>query len=433
MGPILTILGILFFLGLLFVAGLKSIFYNCAPNEVLIFSGGNRRVGDSLVRYRLVKGGFGVRIPLIERVDRLDLTNMIIELTATNAYSKGGIPLNVNGVANVKVAGHEPTLNRAIERFLGKGRNEIMQIAKANLEGSLRGVLATLTPEQVNQDRAAFAERLVAEVEQDLSLLGLVVDTLKIQNVSDDVGYLNSIGRIRSAELNATARIAEAKARSESVIASAKNRETEVRAQITAQMNIARADAERQLKATLSQRSAVVAEEQSSVAAQIAKSIAEVEVQKARIEQVRRKLEAEVIEPSKANCEAMEANAKALVAPIIEEGKAKADAFRALAESWQRAGDNAREILILQKIEPIIRQLTDAIADTKIDKVTIIDNGNGSSANSSGVDVGKLLAINEQIKTTFGIDLAEKIKEFPAPKQPIVIKTEVPGPNPPSE
>lgn len=427
MGPILTILGILFFLGLLFFAGLKSIFYNCAPNEVLIFSGGNRRVGDSTVRYRLVKGGFGVRIPLIERVDRLDLTNMIIELTASNAYSKGGIPLNVNGVANVKVAGHEPTLNRAIERFLGKGRNEIMQIAKANLEGSLRGVLATLTPEQVNQDRAAFAERLVAEVEQDLSLLGLVVDTLKIQNVSDDVGYLNSIGRIRSAELNSSARIAEAKARAESVIASAKNRETEVRAQITAQMNIARADAERKLKATLSQRNAVIAEEQASVAAQIAKSIAEVEVQKARIEQVRRKLEAEVIEPSKANCEAMEAKAKALVAPIVEEGKAKADAFRALAESWQRAGDNAREILILQKIEPIIRQLTDAIADTKIDKVTIIDSGNGSSPNTSGVDVGKLLAINEQIKTTFGIDLAEKIKEFPAPKQPIVIKTEAPS------
>lgn len=427
MGPILTIVGILFFLGLLFFAGLKSIFYNCAPNEVLIFSGGNRRVGDSTVRYRLVKGGFGVRIPLIERVDRLDLTNMIIELTASNAYSKGGIPLNVNGVANVKVAGHEPTLNRAIERFLGKGRNEIMQIAKANLEGSLRGVLATLTPEQVNQDRAAFAERLVAEVEQDLSLLGLVVDTLKIQNVSDDVGYLNSIGRIRSAELNSSARIAEAKARAESVIASAKNRETEVRAQITAQMNIARADAERQLKATLSQRNAVVAEEQASVAAQIAKSIAEVEVQKARIEQVRRKLEAEVVEPSKANCEAMEAKAKAMVAPIIEEGKAKADAFRALAESWQRAGDNAREILILQKIEPIIRQLTDAIAETKIDKVTIIDNGSGSEANASGVDVGKLLAINEQIKTTFGIDLAEKIKEFPAPKQPIVIKTEAPS------
>ncbi len=427
MGPILTIVGILFFLGLLFFAGLKSIFYNCAPNEVLIFSGGNRRVGDSTVRYRLVKGGFGVRIPLIERVDRLDLTNMIIELTASNAYSKGGIPLNVNGVANVKVAGHEPTLNRAIERFLGKGRNEIMQIAKANLEGSLRGVLATLTPEQVNQDRAAFAERLVAEVEQDLSLLGLVVDTLKIQNVSDDVGYLNSIGRIRSAELNSSARIAEAKARAESVIASAKNRETEVRAQITAQMNIARADAERQLKATLSQRNAVVAEEQASVAAQIAKSIAEVEVQKARIEQVRRKLEAEVVEPSKANCEAMEAKAKAMVAPIIEEGKAKADAFRALAESWQRAGDNAREILILQKIEPIIRQLTDAIAETKIDKVTIIDNGSGSGANASGVDVGKLLAINEQIKTTFGIDLAEKIKEFPASKQPIVIKTEAPS------
>ncbi|MER3462489.1 MAG: flotillin family protein, partial [Armatimonadota bacterium] len=97
-----------------------------------------------------------------------------------------------------------------MERFLGKSRVEIMQIAKATLEGSLRGVLATLTPEEVNEDRILFAEKLVQEVEHDMTALGLVVDTLKIQQVTDDVKYLDSIGRIKSAEIVREARIAEA-------------------------------------------------------------------------------------------------------------------------------------------------------------------------------------------------------------------------------
>src|SRR5688572_22307025 len=190
---------------LLFIAlaGMRSLFYTCAPNEVLIFYGGVRRRVDAKreVGYRIIKGGLGFRRPLIERVDRMDLTNMVIDVSASNAYSKGGIPLTVQGVANVKVAGHEPLLNNAIERFLGKSRAEIMQIAKATLEGSLRGILSTMTPEQINEDKILFAERLVHEVENDMTALGLVVDTMKIQNVHDEVKYLDSIGRKRSAEV----------------------------------------------------------------------------------------------------------------------------------------------------------------------------------------------------------------------------------------
>ena len=78
----------------------------------------------------VIEGGRGWRVPLIERVDRLDLTNMIIEVEVHGAYSKGGIPLNVHGVANVKLPGEEPLLNNAIERFLGKPRADLMEIAK---------------------------------------------------------------------------------------------------------------------------------------------------------------------------------------------------------------------------------------------------------------------------------------------------------------
>lgn len=408
-----TIIGgaIGFFGGLfvLFLMGLKSILYVCQPNEVLIFSGRRRRTssGRSL-GYRILKGGNTLRVPFLERVDRMDLTNMIIELEARNAYTKGGIPVHVQGIANVKIAGHEPNLNNAIERFLGRSRTEVIGVARATLEGSLRGVLATLTPEQLNEDRDLFQERLVTEVEQDMTALGLVVDTLKIQNITDDVKYLDSIGRIRNAELLSSARVAEAIAHSDAAVRTAENNEREVEAQIAAQIRMAEADAEKRLADARSRRAALVAEQEAEVAQMVAKAKADLAVQKARVEQVRRQLDADVIQPAKAACEAAEQQAKAKVAPVVEDGKARAEALRSLAKSWTEAGDQAREIFLLQKIEPIIGQLTDTIGETRIEKVTVIDTPEGGSG-PGGMDPKKLIALNEQVKELFGVDLVEKV------------------------
>ena len=124
-----AVLGIVVALGVVGVAVLVSIvslagnlLYICEPNEVLIFSGRSGKKG-----YRYVRGGRAWRTPLLEKVDRLDLTNMIIDLQVNGAYSKGGIPLNVQGVANIKIAGHEPVLDKAVERLMGKRRSQIMQ------------------------------------------------------------------------------------------------------------------------------------------------------------------------------------------------------------------------------------------------------------------------------------------------------------------
>src|SRR4029453_5035719 len=109
------------------------------------------------------------------------------------------------------------------ERFLGKPRQELMRIAKETLEGNLRGVLAQLTPEEVNQDKTRFAHSLLEEAEHDLNRMGLVLDTLKIQNITDDVGYLNSIGRIQGAKVRMDAAIAEAKATADASVQQAMN------------------------------------------------------------------------------------------------------------------------------------------------------------------------------------------------------------------
>jgi len=120
----------------------------CQPNEALIFSGRKRNLSDGTrVGYRIVQGGRGFRIPLLERVDRIKLNTIPIDLTVSNAYSKGGIPLTVRAIANVKIASNEIELANAVERLLGKDLHEVEEIAKETLEGHLRGVLATSTPE----------------------------------------------------------------------------------------------------------------------------------------------------------------------------------------------------------------------------------------------------------------------------------------------
>jgi flotillin len=150
---------------------------------------------------------------------------MIIDVAVENAYSLGGIPLSVQGVANIKIAAKDPTLGNAVERLMGKSRDEVIRIAKEILEGNLRGVLSQLTPEEVNEDKIKFAEKLLVEADQDLSKLGLSLDTMKIQAVHDDRGYLDSIGRQKSAEIVKTARIAEARAKADAIQRDATNRQ----------------------------------------------------------------------------------------------------------------------------------------------------------------------------------------------------------------
>src|SRR5438309_11115391 len=115
MGWLIAVVGIVALFVLLLSVVVSRLLYICSPNEVLIFSGGQRASAGRSVGYRIIKGGRALRIPLFERVDRMDLTNMPIEVQVRGAYSKGGIPLNVHGIANLKIAGEQPVLDNAIE------------------------------------------------------------------------------------------------------------------------------------------------------------------------------------------------------------------------------------------------------------------------------------------------------------------------------
>ena len=287
----------------------SNLLYICEPNEILVFSGAGRK------GYTTVKGGRRLRVPLLMKVDRLDMTNMIIEVSVSQAYSKGGIPLTVQGVANLKIAGHDQKLENAIERLLGKPREEVIRIAKDVLEGNLRGVLAKLTPEQVNEDKLLFAEQLLDEAEHDLSRLGLVLDTMKIQNVFDERGYLDSIGRRKSAEIIKKSRIAEARNKAEAMVRDATNREAARLAELENEEQTARARADRRIADARTNATARIAEEAGRVNALIARAEAALEAEEARVELLGKPRE-EVIRIAK---DVLEGNLRGVLAKLTPE------------------------------------------------------------------------------------------------------------------
>jgi len=380
----------------------KNLIYIAGPNEVLIFSGKSK--------FRSIKGGRGYRWPLIETVDRIDLTNMTIDVAVSNAYSLGGIPLTVQGVANLKIAGHQPLLGNAVERLMGLDRREIIKIAKDTLEGNLRGVLSQLTPEQVNDDKLSFAEKLLEEAEHDLSKLGLGLDTLKIQNVSDEVGYLDSIGRKQTAEIIKQARVSEANAKAAAMTREAGNNQDARIRDLQADMKILEADVHRRVREAQTAGEAMIAEEIGAVKALIAEAEEDLKVQEARVQQIQRRLEADVIAPAQADMARQKADAQGRAAKIIEDGKATVAVLNEMITTWKQGGENARDIFLMQKLQSVMDSLVDTISDVKIDRVTVLPGNPDSTAQ-------KAVTLVEELKAGVGIDVP-KLLDRMAPAAP---------------
>ncbi|MFW6054224.1 MAG: flotillin family protein, partial [Persicimonas sp.] len=304
MSPFILVvaLGLAVVVGLMLLfAAAKSFLIVGRPNEVVIFSGHKYQAADGTTRRWLpMFGGRRFRIPVIEKVDRLDLTLMSVNINISGAYSKGGIPLNVHAIANVKVSSDERLVGNAIERFLGRGKQEVLRVAQETLEGHVRGVLATMTPEEVNENRLKFAEALHAEATPDFEKLGLHLDILKIQNVSDERDYLDSIGRKRIDEIIKVAEVAESDSMkvAEESEAGAQG-EGEV-ARRKAQAQIQKAQNElRELKADL-EKEAKSEEERAEARALAARAEAEQELQQVRTELEKLRLQADVVIPAEA-------------------------------------------------------------------------------------------------------------------------------------
>jgi flotillin len=395
----------------------KSLLQICPPNEVLIFSGRKHRMADGTKRgFRVIFGGRAWRVPVIEKASRMSLNVMEVPISIRGAYSQGGIPLNVDAIANVKISSDPVVVGNAIERFLGTDPNQIRRVAKETLEGHLRGVLARLTPEEVNEDRLKFADELSRESELDLNKLGIHLDTLKIQHVSDDVLYLDSIGREAIANVVKDAEIAESDAKRAAEQAESENRSRGNVAKSNAEANIAKMRNElRKIQAELEAQVASE-EEKTKGAAREARAVAEQDLQSIRSQLEQLRLQVEQVLPAEANRVAQEHRARGDAAILRERGVASSQALDLMTQAWGDAGDEALGIYLMDDIEKILATAAQGVAKIKVNNVSMIDSGDGSTlANYVGAYPNMLATIFESVQRTTGIDIPQavsgKVKE----------------------
>jgi flotillin len=389
------------------IAVLKSCLRICQPNEILIVSGRKYKQDNGLeVGYRVIFGGRAFVMPVIERVEKMDMTTMPIPVEVKNAYAKGGTPLNIQAIATVKISSNRSVVGNAIERFLGRNRSEIQRVVRETLEGNLRGVVANLTPEQVNEDRLNFAERIANDVARDLNKLGLHLDTLKVQSVTDDMDYLSSIGRRQIANIIRDAEIAEAEAigEAERIEADCQKRAEMFQSQALTIIQ-QKQNKLRKIKAELDQRSKSE-EERTAAAAKEARARAEQQLQTVRAKLERLRLEAEQVLPAEAKREAQVLLAKGAAAEMAENAKAAAEVNEMLAKVWQTAGPDATQIFLLQQIDMVLKEAATIPHKMHLENINVIDNGDGKSiaslANLYPEVVRQFLV---QVEQTLGIDV----------------------------
>lgn len=384
----------------------------CPPNEVLIFSGRKRKLADgSVVGYRAVRGGRGFRLPFIESVSRMALNTMAIDVSLEKALTAGVIPITIEGIATVKIAGSEAQgLSNAIERFLGRNPHEISTVARQIVEGSLRGVLATMEPEEANANRLDLARRAAEAASEDLGKLGLVLDTLQIQNLYDEQGYLEAIGRKRNAEVLRNARIAEANAEAEArKVAATAKRDASV-AEAEAETLVVEAENGLRVKRAELAAKANQAEERATVAREIARVDEERRLEELRVELNRSKYEAEKVVPARAEKEAEELRAQGNAARILEDGKATAEAMSLLREQWK--SDESRDIMLLQMLPGLLDRVTSVLSENlHIERLTVLDGGDGGLPNHVRGLTGSIVAVLEQLKNATGVDVAGILRE----------------------
>ena len=325
-----------------------------SPNTVAVLSGRRRKTADGrTVGYRMVKGGAALRIPVLEKVEYLSLNVFTIGLEIKRAYTVKGVPVSVKAVANVKIRSDDTSLQAAAERFLGMTHDQVQRVIFQTLEGHLRSILGTLTVEEVNSDRTSFAQKLTSEAAVDLEKMGIGVDVLTIQEISDEEEYLNALGKKRTAEVKRDASIGEAEALRDAKIKSSQAMQEGERAKFNADAEIAQAQRDFALRQAQYQAEIETQKAKAAQAGPLSEATArqsvvaeEVKVERTRTQELiavqeqevarkQKELQATVIKPAEADREAAIVRAEAQKQAAILEAEGKRAALIAMAEAEQ--------------------------------------------------------------------------------------------------
>lgn len=471
---VFAVVGSIFILMLAFWARYKTVSPDQAMIITGSFLGGNNVLAEESGRsIKIVRGGGAFVMPIFQRSQFISLLSHKLDVSTPEVYTEQGVPIMADGVAIIKVGGSVDDVATAAEQFLGKPSEELRSEAQEVLEGHLRAILGSMTVEEVYRNRDKFAQEVLAVAAKDLKRMGLQIVSFTIKDVRDKHGYLEALGKPRIAAVKRDAEIAEAEAMRDARVEKARADEDSLKAELLRDTHVAEATKDKELKVASFKREQdqaraeadqayhiqearsqqTVVEEQMKV--ELVRKEREIDIEAKEISRREKQYDAEVKKKADADRYAIEQAAEADKLRRMREaeatqykieaearasaeqkrlaGLAEADAERAkgtaeaditrlrglaeaeakekLAEAFRKFGDAA----VLDIIAKMLPELAGKIAEPMrgIDKITVVDTGEGNGATRVSNYVTSLMATApEMVKSVSGIDVEALIKGF---------------------
>ncbi|NOY83035.1 MAG: flotillin family protein [Kiritimatiellaeota bacterium] len=419
----LPVLGGLILIFLFCVVFLASRYKRCPSDRILVVYGKVEQ-GKSA---NCIHGGGAFVWPVIQSYAYLSLTPMTINIPLQKALSLQNIRINVPSTFTVGISTEPEIMSNAAERLLNLGSRQIEDMAGEIIFGQLRLTVASLTIEQINQDRESFLESIRKNVEPELNKIGLYLINVNITDITDESDYIGSIGKKAASEAINKAKVDVAEQEKSGAIGQSEAyREKDIRvAENTAQAEKGkkRAEADRRVYVQQQEADAVtgentakarIAEVEADLAikqaealqrGEVAKRQAAVEIQKAQYkaemerlnaeEVVKQEIERRKIEiaadaeaernrrEARGQADAILARYEAEAAGVRKLLSSKAAGYSALVESCAGDARAAASLLVIEKIEEIVARQVEAIKNLKIDKITVWDSGGADGKGSS--------------------------------------------------
>jgi len=374
---------------------LATLYKRCPSNKILVVYG--RMGGRKTVQ--CYHGGGTIVWPLIQGSAFLDLTPRNIHIPLKGALSHQNIRINVPSTFTVAVGITPDIMNNAAVRLLDLDHRGIESMATEIIIGQLRLTVASLRIEEINQDRERFLESIKKNIEPELHKIGLTLINVNITDITDESEYIESIGKKASATAVNQAKIDVAE--QEKLGDIGKSLAERDRRVSVASYNAEAVRGENDSRAHIALTNALFAEKEAEAnqRSQVARQNAEAEIQRARAMAQAQFLEADQIVPQEirkkkiqidAEAEAQsrvliargEAEAILAVRQAEAEGiqkllNAKAKGYQQLVEACGHDAKSASTLLLIEKLEEIVKLQTEAIKNIKIDKITVWDSGQG--------------------------------------------------------
>ncbi len=392
----------------------------CPSDKVLVIYGkvGTNRDGTTRSA-KCIHGGAAFIWPVIQSYDYLDLTPMSINVDLTNALSHQNIRVDVPSRFTVGISVEPGVMQNAAERLLGLKLTEIQELAKDIIFGQLRLVIATMDIEEINTDRDKFLEAVSHNVETELKKIGLRLINVNVTDITDESGYIEALGKEAAAKAindakrsvaqqNRDGSIGEAVAVKDQRISVAESNADAIAGENKSKAEIAMSDAARREQEAEALRRATAAEKISAAKALEEAYAAELAAEKARAQRELATKEADVVTAAQIDKECKVLAAEAEAEQQRRKAKGEADAIYATMEAQARGmqeilskqaegfakvveaagGDAAAavQLMLVDKIEDLVKIQVEAIKNLQIDKITVWDSMGGDGKSSTTAD-----------------------------------------------